>query len=171
MNEEGLNALFRATMRNIHLEWKSKQSLRSFVSRGESALRNIRSTHNYEQALATTAMVTEKLTAAASLRQLTFTTELMRTTFRGFSGYMIHITYQGTGYGEIFVGPTDVFDSIMWLPRRGEYQDIQDNPYTKARRRQWKRVEDFDFEVVVTHLKDQIDNPAVFDDDNDDMPF
>ncbi len=36
----------------------------------------------------------------------------------------------------------------------------------------WKKIEDFDFDVVVTALKERIDNPLVYDDnDEDEIPF
>lgn len=172
MDEQRMNKLFRTAIRNIHKEWKSKQGLGSFVSRGESALRRIRSEFNYEQATAAAAIVTEKLKAAANMRQLTLTTEVLRSNIPRFSGYKVHVTYQGGAYEEIFIGPRDTFDKVMWLPRYGEYLHLQDNPYTKSRQRMWKSIADFDFEAMVTEIKHRIDNPPVYEDDGEDeIPF
>lgn len=99
MDEHNLNTLFRAAIREIHNGWRSRQSLSSFVNLGESALRRIRSQYNCQQATATATIVTEKLSAAANVRQLTFTTNLCPTTLPRFHGYMVQISYQGGVYG------------------------------------------------------------------------
>lgn len=173
--QERQQRLFEGAMREIRKLWKTRTGLKPFVNAARDELRYIRYDYMEEASAQTAAVVDKKVTAAATLWQLVLTTKLEPTTFSGYAGRVVRIYHEGTGYAEVFIGPTDEWDRVMcFLPaRRHSYGSS--NPYTKKRLRFWKTLADFDFDALMASIKAAIDKPPepepVYDDDGDDIAF
>ena len=162
--------LFDATIKNIRRCWKNKTGLAQFIAVAQDELRLIQDNYMVETTKLTAQKLKECLSEAAQKLQLSIDTEIQLVRH----GIQISIMNQGSRYGEIFIGPRDAWDKIMYLPPTGElYFTHQENPYTKRRIRQWKNIEDFDFDGFMNIVKEAIDRPSPEEefDDDDEIPF
>lgn len=173
MTKELEERLFAATMRTIRAEWKKRKDIGSFANLAICEMRYLQGDYKVQKAQIIAYQVEQKLIGAAQKLQLQVATRLEITRFPRFSGISIQVSHQSIRYGEIFIGPTNDWDKLMFLaPQRGFWAH-QDNPYTKKRLKEWQSVEQFDFDSFMACVKEDIDRPPVTDtgDDDDEMPF
>lgn len=165
--------LFAVAMRNIRAQWKNQKGMKSFIGLAQLELWRLQGEYKYQKAEITARTMEQKLAEAAQNLQLKITTSLGYTRFPRFSGISLSISHENRLYGEIFIGPADEWDKVLFLPPEGIYHQHQDNPYTKKHRRNWQTVEQFDFGKFITYVKENIDRPPIEypDDDGDDLPF
>jgi len=162
--------LFESAMKQIRKHWKKRTVVKQFVAVTQSELRYIRYYYMMQMAQKTAIVIENQLKEAAEHLQLVITTKLERMRF----GIQVSVAHGGVHYGEIYIGPRDAWDKIMYLPPTGTrwYDQHQENPYTKKRLKQWKIVSDFDFDAFMAVVKEAIDHPLPPEEDGDDeIPF
>ncbi len=164
--------LFVAAVRNIRSEWKKRKGIQSFVNLAIRELRYLQGDYKFQKAEIIAQVVKQKLAEAAQNLQLQITTRLESNRFPRYRGISLAVSNKNKLYGEIFIGPVDEWDKLMFLPPEGTYNQHQENPYSKKRRKKWQTVAQFDFDAFMSAVKTEIDRPPpIYEDYEDEVLF
>jgi hypothetical protein len=175
MDDTLQDQLFAEAMKRMRNSWRTRTDLPKFESIAKGLIISIRDAYMFQVTETTFLKVTDKLTEAAEKLQLTISTEVDHSYFRGYRGRKMRLCHQKVHLGiEIYIGPQDVWDKIICFIPKNQFDESR-NPYVKKRLGQWSNIDQFDFDALMTSIKNMIDNPPpleTFDDDEDEEhPF
>jgi hypothetical protein len=166
--------LFAEVMKRIRTNWRTRTDLESFESKAKGLISSILDEYMFQVSNQTAMQVQEKLTEAAQKLQLTINTKVYYSDFPGYRGRKLGLYHQDVHLGvKIYIGPQDVWDKIICFIPKKQF-DVSRNPYVKKRLRQWSNIDQFDFDALMTSVKNMIDNPPpleTFGDDDDELAF